>query len=69
MGEAEGTYAAGGIVTITDDEVLGFARVVSVDGDAATGLVTLEVLVGGAAEQAEEFLELLYDEWCDVLDE
>lgn len=45
--EVEETYAAGDLVTITDDEVLGFARVVSVDGDAASGFITLEVLAEG----------------------
>jgi len=42
---------------------------VSVDGDAALGIITLEVLAEGAADQAAEFLELVYDEWCDLLDE
>jgi hypothetical protein len=67
--EVEETYAAGDLVTITDDEVLGFARVVSVDDDAASGFITLEVLAEGAADQAAEFLELVYDEWSDLLDD
>lgn len=67
--EVEETYSAGDVVTITDDEALGFARVVSIDGDAATGFLTLEVLAEGAADQAAEFLELVYDEWCGLLDD
>lgn len=67
--EVEETYAAGDLVTTTDDEVLRFARVVSVDPVAASGFITLEVLAEGAADQAGEFLELVYDEWNDLLDE
>ena len=67
--KVEETYAPGDLVTITDDEVLGFARVVSIDGDAASGFITLEVLAEGVADQAAEFLELVYDEWSDLLDE
>ena len=66
--EVNETHSAGDLVTITDDEAIGFARIVSIDG-AAAGFITLEVLSAGAADRAAEFLELVYDEWCDQLDE
>ena len=41
----------------------------SFDGVAASGFITLEVLAKGAADQAAELLELVYDEWSDLLDD
>ena len=62
-------HRVGDLVTIGDDELLGFARAVSVDGDAFAGTIVLEVLFGAAADQAAGTLELLVDEWCDEIDD
>lgn len=67
--EVAESYAAGDLITVTDGEVLGFARVVSIEGDAETGWSVLEVLAGTAADQAAELLEVTYDEWCDAVED
>lgn len=59
------TYAAGDIVTVTDGELAGCARVVSVDADG----ITVEVLATTPTDSVDELMELLADEWSDLLDE
>ena len=67
--DVEETYDVGEIVTITDDERMGFARVVMYEGDAFTGYICLQELHGAEAEQAAKDLEFSYEDWCDPLDE
>lgn len=67
--DVEGTYDVGEIVTITDDELMGFARVVRYEGDVFTGYICLQELHGAEAEQAAKDLELSYEDWCDPLDD
>lgn len=63
--QVEEAYDVGDIVSIDDDEIMGFARVVRFEGDPATGWICLEQLVGEEADQAAVDLELSYDDWCD----
>jgi hypothetical protein len=58
----------GQVVSVDCDEVGGFARVVKFEGDAETGWVCLQELLGEEAEQAAKDLELSYEDWCDPLD-
>lgn len=67
--DVEETYDLGEILTITDDELMGFARVVRYEGDVFTGCICLEELHGEEAEQAAKDLELSYEDWCDPLDD
>ncbi|GAA3644807.1 hypothetical protein GCM10022237_00300 [Nocardioides ginsengisoli] len=48
---------------------MGFARIVSYEGDAFAGYICLEELHGEEAEQAAKGLELPYEDWCDPLDD
>jgi hypothetical protein len=45
---------------------MGFARIVSIGAD---DWIVLGVLAVTPADQADELLELLADEWSDLLDE
>jgi hypothetical protein len=65
--DVEGTFDVGETITITDDELMGFARVVSYEGDVFTGYICLEELHGEEAEQASAELARPYDHWCDPL--
>lgn len=67
--DAEETFDVGETITITDDEFMGFARVVRYEGDMFTGYLCLEELHGDDAEQAAKDLELSYEDWCDPLDD
>ena len=67
--DVEEAYDLGEIITITDDELMGFARVVRYEADADFGWICLEELHGEETDQAAKDLELSYEEWCDPLDE
>lgn len=65
----EETYDVGEVIPITDDELMGFARVVRYEGDAFTGWICLQEIRGEEGEQAAKDLELSYEDWCDPLDD
>ena len=67
--DVEETFDVGETITITDDELMGFARVVRYEGDVFTGWVCLQELHGEEAEQAAKDVELSYEDWCDPLDD
>lgn len=67
--DVEETYDVGEIVTITDDELMGFARVVRYEGDVDLDWICLQELHGQAAEWAAKELELSVEDWCDPLDD
>lgn len=67
--DVEETYDVGTIVPITDDEIMGFARVVRYEGDVLTGYIGLKELHGEDAEDAAEDLELSHEGWCDSVDD
>lgn len=55
----------GQVVSFSDNESIGFARVVEFESDLDPIWVCLKELTGTEGEQAAKELELSYVEWCD----
>ena len=63
--EVEQAYTPGEPAFVSDGELMGFARIMSVDGE----VIVLDVLATTPVDAADELMELLADEWSDLLDE